>query len=89
MYAAQKLAHKIKEAVFEQSDSFTYREIQQKCWKGLKTPEEIRMALKSHCDAGWVRPVEKQSGPDGGRPSERYEVNPRIWSLRDQDASNV
>src|SRR5262249_54950635 len=82
MYAAQKLVSKIKERVFAEANFFTCREVQQKCWSCLKTTEEIRMALKVLQEAGWVRRVGGKSGPDGGRPSERYEVNPRIWSLQ-------
>jgi hypothetical protein len=30
-------------------------------------------------DAGWIRDVDRESGPFGGRPSARYQVNPRVW----------
>jgi len=82
-FAAQKLASRIKERVFEESNSFTCRDVQQKNWTGLRTTEEIRAALKLLHSAGWVRPIEKSSKPNGGRPSERYEVNPKVWDLKE------
>jgi hypothetical protein len=45
----------------------------------LDTPEAVKMAAEVLEDARWVRDVTGESGPLGGRPSNRYEVNPRVW----------
>jgi hypothetical protein len=65
--------------------SFTAREISRKQWGGLTGRDEntgknyLRAALE-HLDnvAGWARAKEAPAGPDGGRPTLVYHINPRI-----------
>jgi putative DNA primase/helicase len=77
MRAAQALARKIKKHKLD--SSFSCRNVYLKGWTSLDNPELVRMALEVLSDAGWVRSLTNQSGPSGGRPSDRYEVNPKVW----------
>ena len=58
---------------------FSCREVYLKGWGGLDSPQLVRMAVEVLQDAGWVRDVDRESGPSGGRPSTRYQVNPKVW----------
>jgi hypothetical protein len=79
MRAAQLLAEKLKKRQFAADGFFSCREVYLKGWSGLDTPELARMAVEVLQDAGWIRDVDRESGPLGGRPSARYHVNPRVW----------
>jgi hypothetical protein len=65
--------------------SFTAREVSRKQWAGLTGRDEntgkdyLRAAL-AHLDnvAGWVRAEDVPTGPQGGRPTVSYVVNPKI-----------
>lgn len=57
-------------------DSFTPRQVAQKCWAGLATPDAVRKAADVLADYDWVRRDVVQGGAAGGRPSDRYTVNP-------------
>jgi hypothetical protein len=39
----------------------------------------VKMAAEVLEDAHWLRDVSVEPGPFGGRPSNRYAVNPRVW----------
>jgi len=77
--AARELADKIKKRKIGANGFFSCREVYLKGWGGLDTPEAVRMAAEILEDADWVRDVSGKSGPVGGRPSNRYSVNPRAW----------
>jgi hypothetical protein len=77
--AAQELAQKIKRRNIGVSGSFSSRDVYSKGWSGLDSPEMVELAAAVLRDAGWLRSLPGKSGPSGGRPSDRYEVNPRIW----------
>ena len=79
MRAARELAEKIKQRKFAPDGFFSCREVYLKGWSGLDSPELARMAAEVLQDAGWVRDVSRESGPLGGRPSDRYHVNPGVW----------
>lgn len=79
MRAAQLLAEKLKKRQIAQDGFFSCREVYLKGWSGLDTPELARMAVEVLQDAGWIRDVVREPGPFGGRPSARYQVNPRVW----------
>ena len=59
-------------------DSFTPRQVAQKCWAGLATPDAMRKAADVLADYDWLRRDVVQSGDalGRGRPSDRYTVNP-------------
>jgi putative DNA primase/helicase len=77
--AARELADKLKRRKVGADATFSCREVYVNGWAGLDSPEAVRQAAEVLQDAGWVRELDGESGPHGGRPSNRYEVNPRIW----------
>jgi putative DNA primase/helicase len=77
--AARELADKVKRRRMGADGSFSCRDVYLKGWSGLDTPEAVRQAVEVLQDAGWVRDLAGESGPFGGRPSSRYEVNPGVW----------
>jgi len=58
------------------SNSFTAREVAAKGWTGLGTVELVRNAADLLADYGWLRRETVSAGISGGRPSERYLINP-------------
>lgn len=77
--AARELADKIKKRKIGANGYFSCRDVYLKGWSGLDTPEAVKLAAEVLGDAGWVRDDSAPSGPAGGRPSNRYAVNPRVW----------
>jgi Protein of unknown function (DUF3987) len=77
--AARELAEKIRKRKIGADGFFTCRDVYLKGWSGLDTPEAVKLAAAVLQDAGWVRELSGESGPFGGRPSNRYEVNPVVW----------
>ncbi|WP_162567557.1 YfjI family protein [Variovorax sp. SRS16] len=73
--AAKALLTKIRSKAL--GESFTPREVVRKCWAGLGSTEAVRKAAELLADYEWLRLDVVQTG---GRPSERFEVNPRLWS---------
>ena len=73
--AAKALLAKIRSKAL--GDSFTARDVARRCWAGLQSTEAVRKAAELLVDYEWLRLDVLQTG---GRPSERYEVNPRVWS---------
>jgi putative DNA primase/helicase len=57
-------------------DSFTPRQVALKHWAGLGTPDAVRKAADVLADYDWLRRELVPGGAAGGRPSERYSVNP-------------
>jgi putative DNA primase/helicase len=60
-------------------DWFAARDVYLKGWTGLDTPEAVKVAADVLEDAGWVREFSGERGATGGRPSNRYSVNPMVW----------
>ena len=77
--AARELAEKIRKRKVGADGFFSCREVYLKGWSGLDTPEAVKLAAEVLGDAGWVRDLSGESGPFGGRPSNRFEVNPAVW----------
>ena len=77
--AARELAAKIKNRKLGADGFFSCRDVYLKGWGGLDTPEAVKLAAEVLQDAGWLRDVSGKSGPSGGRPSNRYEINPGVW----------
>jgi hypothetical protein len=61
------------------TDPFTVRDIRRHEWSGLADNEPIEAALEWLAAKGWVREAEPAQRP--GRPTNRFEVNPRIWEV--------
>ena len=57
-------------------DRFTPRQIAVKGWAGLGTPDAVRKAAELLTDYGWLRQIAVPTGAAGGRPSDRYGINP-------------
>ena len=57
-------------------DSFTPRQVALKHWAGLGTPDAVRKAADVLADYDWLRRDVVQGGASGGRPSDRYIINP-------------
>jgi putative DNA primase/helicase len=77
--AARELADKIKQRKLGADGLFSCRDVYLKGWSGLDSPGAVKQATEVLHEAGWVRDLSSESGPLGGRPSNRYEVNPRVW----------
>jgi putative DNA primase/helicase len=81
--AARDLAAHIKRKDIRNKDGgfdwFAVRDVYLKSWTGLDSPEAVRIAAEVLEDAGWVRSLPVETGPSGGRQSNRYMVNPRVW----------
>ena len=75
--AAQVLAQKIQERKVGASGYFTCREVYVRGWSGLDSPEAAKSAAQVLLDAYWISEVSFDSKP--GRPSNRFQVNPRVW----------
>ena len=79
MRAAQVLAEKIKKRYVGADGYFTCREVYVKGWSGLDSPDAVKLAANVLVDASWIREQSGEAKPFGGRPSNRYQVNPRVW----------
>jgi len=60
------------------ADSFTPRQIAVKGWAGLTTPDAVRKAADVLVDYDYLHRDVIQAGAAGGRPSDRYTINPLI-----------
>ena len=56
---------------------FTAREVYRQEWTGLTEPRVVHGALECLEELGWIRP-EALRAPDGGRPTVRFHLNPRL-----------
>ena len=74
--AVRDLAAKIKNGIL--LDGFTTRSVYLRGWSGLDTPERGRAALALIEDAGWIRRDSQAPSESGGRPSERWVINPKV-----------
>ena len=59
-------------------DSFTPRQVAVKHWAGLSTPDAVRKAADVLADYDWLRRDVVPGGASGGRPSDRYIINPMV-----------
>ena len=60
---------------------FTAREVYRNEWTGLTEPRVVQGALESLEDLGWIRREAVREG-EGGRPTVRFHINPRLSSAR-------
>jgi putative DNA primase/helicase len=78
LHAARELAEKIKRGKL--AAEFSTRDVYLKGWSGLTTADEARAVLRVLEDSGWVRPVIVEARE--GRPSERWQINPRVNEVK-------
>lgn len=76
--AALALAEKIQSGRAVVDGVLTVRDVYQKRWHSLDSPEAVKAAADILVDHEWLRPIPSDAGPQGGRPSLRYEVNPKV-----------
>lgn len=62
-------------------EAFTARQVAQKNWAGLGTVDTVREAAKMLVDYDWLRSETVSPGVTGGRPSERYIINPALLKV--------
>jgi len=78
MQSACALANKIK--LNRLPDGFTRTDVLTKEWAGLRTAEELQASLSVLRDRNWIRSTENRQ--TGGRPTERFYINPSIKKQR-------
>lgn len=69
--------------------SFTSRQVAVKGWTGLTSVELVRNAADLLADYDWLRRDTMHAGGSGGRPSERYLINPAALPAGDQADDEV
>jgi hypothetical protein len=74
-----ELAKHLRNRKIGKNGNFTLREVTQKDWHALTNAKAVTRAIAILERAGQIRDVTKKPGPKGGRPSSRFEANPRIW----------
>ena len=57
---------------------FTPRQVSVKNWSGLGSPADVRKAAEVLVDYDYLRRETVPMGASGGRPSERYAINPAV-----------
>jgi putative DNA primase/helicase len=79
---AQELAEKIAKHKVRTDGCFCRQEIYLNGWSSLDTPEKAKQAAEVLADAGWIRELSGESSPLGGRPANRFAVNPKVSARR-------
>ena len=74
---AKTILKKIKAKVL--IDGFTPREVTQKQWAGLGEVEAVKKALALLIDYEYINPQISPTSSKGGRPSEKYSINPKLF----------
>jgi putative DNA primase/helicase len=77
--ASRELAEKIQKRKLGADGCFCCRDVYLKGWSGLDSPEAAKQAAQVLQDAGWLRESSGESGPLGGRPSNRFMINPKVF----------
>lgn len=75
MHAAHELARHVRAG--DLAATFSTRDVYQRGWSGLDTPGRARAALDILEGSGWLR-RRKEELSGGGRPSEVWDINPRL-----------
>ncbi len=78
--AAAILGEKILKGQIGSSGEFTNRELHRKGWSLLNEPGKAMAACKELQAAGWLQHVVVAPAKAGGRPSEKYKINPKVLS---------
>ena len=90
MHPEVRAAQRLSDALLQRKlpDPFTVPDVQRKNWGGLGSPKTISAALEFLESTCWVRGYVQASGAKGGRPSPRFEVNPKIYRMNaEKDAT--
>ena len=73
--AAALLGAKIRDHRADADGVLEVRRVYRHPWEGLSSPETVKAACDVLVDAGWLREI---GGSTGGRPANRYQVNPKV-----------
>ena len=79
--SAKSLARKLQEAELPRNfnpDDFAARDVRRNRWQYLSGERDVEAALDWLENKGWLHRRDIASGPSGGRPTERYTVNPQV-----------
>jgi len=63
------------------SHGFTARSLKRKNWKGLTDDNAVQTALDVMIEYDWLNYKQVKSTEQGGRPTERYWINPKLKSF--------
>jgi len=80
--AAAELGRHLVAGWKRSEEIFSVRDVYQNDWRELATSDAVRRALAILEDAGWVRLLALENKTTGGRPSELYTINPRVWRAK-------
>ena len=61
-------------------NGFTARQVIRRNWKGLTNPEAVQNALEILVEDHWLSMQDVPATVSGGRPTQRYWINPKIFS---------
>lgn len=61
-------------------DTFALKDAYRPQWSELTTREDAQNAVDVLVDLGWLRDLEKEE--TGGRPRQRFAINPRIKGFK-------
>jgi hypothetical protein len=76
--AAMRIARVI---IAERMNGVRISDIIKRDWHGLKDRATAEAALDDLVARDWLAAPERTTGPRGGRPSETYRVNPRVFQM--------
>lgn len=86
-YLSEKLLNMAKSSTDKTDETlwiyggFTARQLMRKGWKGLTDSDDVQNALEVLLEQKWLYWQEVPSTGQGGRPTERYYINPKISEL--------
>lgn len=75
--AARSLLKKLRAGTAGLGDDFTARQVRNKGWSGMSTPEEAEAACELLADCAWLLRRDAGRTAKGGRPTIFYRMNPR------------
>lgn len=59
-------------------NGFTARQVIRKCWKGLTDNDDVQTAIDVLVENEWLKWESIATTGQGGRPTERYYINPKV-----------
>jgi len=89
--SAKSLAKKLSERELPRNfnpDDFTARDVRRNRWQYLNGEKDVEAALDWLENKGWLHRRDVHSGPMGGRPTERYTVNPAVRKVSEVSAAS-
>jgi hypothetical protein len=75
--AARSLLKKLRAGTAGLGEEFTARQVRNKGWSGMSTPDEADAACELLADCAWLLRRDAGRTAKGGRPTTSYRLNPR------------